>query len=428
MSLGIRLLAHLAKPSAAPEELLARIQNWLRVKYTQMLPRTRQEVVDSTPTLYCQMHPAAEEFELSFVGPSELVASANTTTAGPGYHVFVCSVLKDLADEFHARWEHPDEGGEDYGDETGYFFTGDEERLNIEMAGWLAALAGLFFDGTFDSDSHGIALCMPLNPKFHGEEAALTALGPRDRGWLFRVSRDGQSGEDFFAWWSPGFNAEYYLRRALAQMWVDVRWRPPVNDSEMATLEDVAGTLHRAFEMDSSLQYPWAEWKQVLELLNRDGGEAELVNSHADSKPTIGYRRKDVTVTLPGGWTIRPPGSFSDFEVDDEGSYFAVDPPKEIWFTAYRSEEASSLTEFRSAKNKRKKAHADYLVERDDYFAHAIISGKRRETGEKYFVLNSSNLAVGARAVCTILFSDLGQKNWAVETWKSLCPPIISEP
>jgi len=428
MSLGIRLLAHLSNSSTSPEALIVQIEDWLRSKYSDMVPKIRREMVDSTPTLYCQMHPAAEELELSIVGPSELVASANTTTAGPGYHVFVCSVLKDLAEEFHARWERPTEESEDYGDETGYFFTGDEKRLKIEMAVWLAALAELFFDGTFNSDSHGIALCMPLNPKFYDDEAALTALGPRNREWLFRVSQDGSSGEDFFAWRSPGLNAEYYLRRALAQMWVDVRWRPPVNDSEVATLEDVSGSLHRAFKLDSSLQYPWAEWKQILELLNRDGPEAELVNSHAEGKPTIGYRRKDVAVTLPGGWRIKTPGSFSDFEADDEGSFFAVDPPKEIWFTAYRSTKAPSLSGFRSAKNRRKKARADYLVERDDYFAQANISSKRRETGEEYFVLNSSNLAIGGRAVCTVLFSDRDQRDWAIETWKSLCPPAVSEP
>jgi hypothetical protein len=263
MSLGIRLLAHLLRPSPTQEELIGQIENWLRLKYPDMRPKTRLEVVDSTPTLFCRMHPAAEEFELSFVGPSQFVASANTSTAGPGYHAFVTSMLKDLAHDFQARWEDlADETG-DYGDETGYFFTGDEKSLNAEMTIWLAALANLFFDGSLDSDSTGIALCMPISPQFHSEQAALTALGPRDREWLYRTARNGLNGKDFFAWMVPGMNAEYHLGRALAQMWVDVRWRRPINDSETATLEDVADSLRRAFELDTSLQYPWAEWKQI---------------------------------------------------------------------------------------------------------------------------------------------------------------------
>ncbi|HXR40505.1 MAG TPA: hypothetical protein VN776_15495 [Terracidiphilus sp.] len=428
MSLGIRLLAHLSRPSTTQEELIVQMESWLRLKYSDMLPRTRREVVDSTPTLFCRMHPAAEEFELSFVGPSQLVASANTTTVGPGYHVFLTSVLKDLAHEFHARWVRAAEDSEDYGDETGYFFTGDEKRLNAEMMSWLAALAKIFFDGSLDPDDRGIALCLPMNPQFEVEQPASTPLGPRDREWLHRTAQDGGSGTDFFAWWTPGFNAEYYLGRALAQMWTDVRWRPPISESETLALEDVAGSLRRAYELNPSLRYPWAEWKQVLELLNRDGAEAELVNSRVEGEPTIGYRRKEVTVALPGGWGIKTPGSFSDFEPDDDNDLCAIDPPREIWFTAYRFEAASSPSAFESVKNDRKKSGADYLIERDDYFAQATISNKRRETGEEYFVLNSSNLAIGTRAVCTILFSDPDQEDWAVETWQSIQPPPTSEP
>jgi len=427
MSLGIRLLAHFSKPSPTQEELIVRIDDWLRHKYSDMGPKIRREVVDSTPTLFCRMHPAAEDFELSFVAPSQLVASANTTTVGPGYHVFVTSVLKDLAHEFHAQWERPVEDSEDYGDETGFFFTGDEEKLNAEMTAWLAAVADTFFDGSLDSEDSGIALCLPMNPQFEVEQPAWTPLGPRDLEWLHRTAQDGGNGKDFFAWWTPGFNAEYFLGRALTQMWVDVRWRSPINDSETVILEDVAGSLQRAHKLNPGLQYPWAEWKQILELLNRDEAEAELANFRVEVAPTIGYRRSYVTVVLPGGWRIKTPGSFSDFDPDDDNDLCAVDPPKEIWFTAYRSEEASSPNGFAAVKNDRKNDRADYLIERSDYFAQATISSKRRETGENYFVLNSSNLAIGTRAVCTILFSDPDQKDWAVETWRSIQPPQNSE-
>jgi hypothetical protein len=427
MSLGIRLLAQLTEPPPAHEELIVKMDEWLRLKYSDLLPRTRREVVESTPTLFCRMHPAAEDLELSFVGQSQLVASANTTTVGPGYHVFVTSVLKDLAQEFHAQWERPAEDSEEFGDETGFFFTGDEKSLNAEMTAWLAAVANTFFDGSFDSENSGIALCLPMNPQFNFEQPALTPLGPRDLEWLRRTAQDGASGTDFFAWWTPGFNAEYYLGRALTQMWVDVRWRNPINDSETAVLEDVADSLHRAFELDPSLQYPWAEWRQILELLNRDGAEAKLVNLSVDGEPTIGYRRGSVTVALPGGWKIKLPGSFSDFEADDESDLCAVDPPKEIWFTAFQSEAASSPSGFNSVKADRRKSRADYLIDRDDYFAQATIRKKRRETEEEYFVLNSSNRAIGTRAVCTILYSDPDQKDWAVETWRSIQPPPTSE-
>jgi hypothetical protein len=239
MSLGIRLLAQLSEPSPKNEGLIARIDEWLRIKYSDMLPKTRLEVVESIPTLCCRLHPAAEDIELSFVGPSQLVASANTTTVGPGYHAFVTSMLKELALEFHARWEGSVEESEEYGDETGFFLTGDVKNLNAEMTAWLAAVANTFFDGSLDPEGSGIALCLPMNPQFEVEQPAKTPLGPRDLEWLHRTAQDGGSGTDFFAWWTPGINAEYYIGRALTQMWVDVRWRPPISDSETEVLEDV---------------------------------------------------------------------------------------------------------------------------------------------------------------------------------------------
>lgn len=423
MSLGIRLLAQLTEPASTHEELILRIDEWLRLKYSDMLPNIRREVIDSIPTLFCRMHPAAEDIELSFVGSSQLVASANTTTVGPGYHVFVTSLLKDLAQEFHAQWDRPTEDSEEYGDETGFFFDGDEKNLNAEMTAWLAAVAGTFFDGSLDSEDSGIALCLPMNPQFKFEQPALTPLGPRDLEWLRRTALDGGNGTDFFAWWTPGFNAKYYLGRALTQMWVDVRWRSPINDSETTVLEDVASSLRRAFELDPSIRYPWEEWKQVLELLDRGGEETELVDARIEGEPAIGYRRGFVTFTLPGGWSIKTPGSFSDFELEGDGDLCALDPPKEIWFTAYRSEATSSSSGFELAQNEGKKKPGDYLIEREDYFAQATISKKSRAAGDEYFVLNSSNMAMGARAVCTILFSDPNQKDWAVETWRSIKPP-----
>jgi hypothetical protein len=228
------------------------------------------------------------------------------------------------------------------------------------MTNWLSSLAKLFLDGTLDG---GHALCLPTSPQFAVEQPVWTPLGPRDLEWLQRTAQAGGSGTDFFAWWTPAFDAEYYLRRALTLMWVEVRWRPPVNDSEEAVLGDVVRCLLRAYELDPSQQYPWAEWKQILDLVDAGGSETELVKSQSPTEPTIGYRRRNVTVTLPGGWTINVPGSFSNFEPDDEGDFYSIDPPSEIWFTAYRSGVASKK-EFEAL---RKDIKPDFTIENDEY-------------------------------------------------------------
>ena len=240
MSLGLRLLARLSDQLLTPDALLSSTADWLRHRYREMRPKCRIGEVDSFLTLFCQLHPAAEDLELSLVGAGQLVASANTTTVGPGYHVFVSTLLKELAQEIGASWQKPVTDSGEFEDETGYFFTNDEEHLKAEMSRWLAALANVVRDETIDRQSWPMALCLPIDTQFEAESPAITPLGPRDREWLARTRRNGDDGTDFFAWWESGFTAEYYLRRALTQMWANVRWRPSINDSERLALEDVA--------------------------------------------------------------------------------------------------------------------------------------------------------------------------------------------
>ena len=427
MSLGLRLLAKFPAPALEPEQLMNSIENWVQQKYSGMLPRTRQGVVELSPTVFCLLHPAAEEVELTLINPEHLVVSANTSTVGPGYHVFLTSMLQNWAQDFHASWERPGESSEDYCDETDYFFSGDEKRLVDNMAYWLQAVANSFFDGSLQADHRGTALCMPIDPQFEAEQTAITPLGPRGRDWLYETAQEGTKGKDFFAWWTPGFNAEYYLGRALTQMWSNVRWRSPVNDAERNVLNEVADTLRSAHQLNPTLPYPWAEWEEILELLGADVPEKELVRSQVKGKPTIGYRRRHVTVALPGGWRVRIPGSFSDFESDQDNDQCALDPPREIWFTSYPFTASSPRETFESTKRKMKEGSPEYLLERADYIAKAIVSRKRRNTGEDYFVLNSSNTCPDKRAVCTILFSQPEQKEWALEIWRSIQPPTISE-
>ncbi len=204
------------------------------------------------------------------------------------------------------------------------------------MSSWLQGVALLFFEGTLDPKSSGVALNMAANALFESDQPAITPLGPRSREWLDRVSQDGAHGRDFFSWWTPGLNAEFHLGRALTLMWSTVRWRPPVNDAETEALKTVAGSLAKAYEMNPDLPYPWAEWAEIVSWLDASTPKKEMVLAHARGAPTVGYRRGHVTVALTGGWRIRIPGAFSEFEFDQKQDLFALDPPREIWFTSFR--------------------------------------------------------------------------------------------
>jgi hypothetical protein len=195
-----------------------------------------------------------------------------------------------------------------------------------------------------------------------------------------------------------------------------------VNDQEEDVLKEVSGCLRNAHRLDPTLQFPWAEWREILELLGSNSTEAELVRSHTRAAAKIGYRRRKIRVTLPGGWTISVPGSFSDFEADDNNDLSAWDPPREIWFTAFHITKNTPQRTFEVARKEFKKKKPEYLIERDYLIAQASISKKRRDGGEDYFVLSSSNVTLGKRAVCTILYSQPEDREWALETWRSIQP------
>jgi hypothetical protein len=137
MSLGLRLLARLPKSGVQRGEPLNHLDRWLKEEFAVMRPQIRRSDGESALSLFCQIHPAAEEIEFSLTATNDLVVEANTTTVGPGYHVFVCDLLQDVEREFGTKWEESAEGSDDFSDETGYFFSHNFDALKGEMLQWL---------------------------------------------------------------------------------------------------------------------------------------------------------------------------------------------------------------------------------------------------------------------------------------------------
>lgn len=316
-----------------PNRVLGEMEKWVLEYCADLRASTFIGQREAKPTLFCNLHPAAENLEISLRDPDHVTASANTSTVGPGDHIFVCDVLHKLGERFHLQWEEP---SDDFRDETGYFHSEDRQQVFVEMKAWLKGVANMFFDGTLKGQGHPVRLAMPLDVGFSWDARSITPLGPRDADWLKRVAENPDNGTDFFAWWNPVLDAEYFRRRALVKIWSEVRWRPPINDTEKDVLSYVADSLETAYKLDSGLEYPWAEWAAILGYLQRSVNEYPFPRELATTTPSIGYRRHDVTVQLPGNWWITLPGSFSNFKPDKNHNYCALDPPREVWATSYR--------------------------------------------------------------------------------------------
>lgn len=204
-------------------------------------------------------------------------------------------------------------------------------------------------------------------------------------------------------------------------MWTEVRWREPLDDAEGEVLRYVADSLETAFKVDPNLGYPWAEWAQILNFLDRNDPDAEFIRSRGKGVPEIGYRRRNVAVTLPGYWVVKIPGSFSGFEPDEENDFSAQDPPRTIWFTSYTFVE-NPAEKFAEARLDILERPAALLEEREGYTARAEIK-KKGEEGEEYFVLTSSNVCRKGRSILSVVFTDPEEQSWAETVWRSLQPP-----
>jgi hypothetical protein len=396
------------------------METWVREYAADLAPETRIGFSEDQPTLFCKLHPAAEDLYLSLINLDHLVASANTSTVGPGYHMFLCDMVRKLGEKLNLTWITDNE---EYFDEAGYFFSGDRENVFTEMTTWLKALCEGFFNGVFEREFGDMPtmLCLPIGVTFEAEARSVTPLGPRNTEWLKKVSEDPLQGRDFFAWWQPGVDAEYFLGRALCRMWTDVRWRKPVSDSEREILEYVTNSLETAFKLDPDLAYPWTEWAQILDFLENINSDLGFVRSCHQGTPTIGYRRRNVGVRLPGYWVIKVPGSFSEFDADEQGDFSAIDPPRTIWFTSYTFNKNRDQA-FADARQKILDKSPALLEEREDYVARAEIN-KKNDEGEPYYVLTSSNVCMKGQAILSVVFTDPEDREWAINVWKSLQPP-----
>ena len=59
-------------------------------------------------------------------------------------------------------------------------------------------------------------------------------------------------------------------------MWREVRWRVPLTDDEGRLLMDVHLDLAGAFRLDPSLDYPWREWRELMESIEAHFGYVEM--------------------------------------------------------------------------------------------------------------------------------------------------------
>lgn len=338
MGVGLNLSGKFAQ-SQDLEAWFNQVWEWMTENYPGMAMGAAigQGPRDPYPKVEIKFHPAADPVRIALPDASSIQIQAETVSAGPGYHLFLCDLLWSLSSKFAIAWDAETDDGQS----NPSFYSGDAGQTYEQMFSWLASMAK---SASMMSESNAVYLSLPPAYKFAGTAPLITPMGPRDKSWLERVLKNPQSGADVFPWLRPELSAEYFLNKALAFMWTDLRWVPPLGDGDEALMRAVTENLAKAYALNSALDFPYKEWAEILSYLNSDDPLRETVlqkarEAQAKPAPAIGYRRNDVRAILDQGWSVALPGYFSEMASFDPQSgnhtwQFGSDSIM-IWFTTY---------------------------------------------------------------------------------------------
>jgi len=428
MSLGLYLKGQFAQKEGAPEKrvfdraTLEEFEKWLsNVAFEELEWTQWTEDDEGNPCLMMQLHPGAEPMMLSNCEDGALLLAAATSSAGPGYHIFVCDLIRKMGQVHKLEWITDDEV--EFYDETGYFETGDKERLYEEFATWIGALTARVQE--LSRDGAKFHLAMPFDGhQFDVPEPILTQLGPRTMEWLEAVSQEPSSGFDIFPWWEDGHGAEYHLGRAVCYMWNAVRWRDPLTENEAELLQSVLTHLDLAYNLDPDLKYPWQEWFEILSYLGCQYEQADMVREMAgragrEEHLPVGYRRHEVRKNLGGGWSVVIPGDFVE-ELEEGQTFLAFDETRNVRVTCMSATDTSGNSLSAEDILKKIKVFDDPLKYEQGAVVGRAYFEEVTEPDSAFFMLRGVTAASGTFTQVTVCFELDEQRQWAIDTWRSL--------
>lgn len=362
-------------------------------------------------------HPAAGPIEIGLRG-RDLSLEALTGSAGPGYHAFVCELADTIGDALGLTWKATL-------DPALYFAHRDAAALTRAALDDLRATAKEVLT-LASGGASGFALALPDGLEVAHDGLIATPLGPRDRAWVERVAVDPEHGRDVFAWPSPARDAAYHRGIALALMWLEVRWRKPMDEGERTLLDRVVTELERAYGLDASLEYPWGAWAECFALLGEESLRATRAQLKAgepreQARPRPGYRRQAVRVGLSGGWSIAIPGELAE-RWDERGTWVGSDPKRSVWITSAEAP-AGHDTEATLAGLPALEGEGDTLAMERGPIRGAVRFEVKDEDGTPMHVAHA-HAAVGRHlVVATFLAREESERETFLEMWGSLDHP-----
>ncbi|GIW85011.1 MAG: hypothetical protein KatS3mg107_0671 [Gemmataceae bacterium] len=410
----------------AVREWLTRVAVWFEEVGDVVLDAQLGRDAEERPILRVFVHPAAEPIEVRLDSEGRVRASAITTPAGPGYHIWLCQLLRTMSQEFSFSWVL-----DDCRDDTSYFLRQDRKAAESAFLHWLVREC--------QNRPHSPGLRRDCEYTYPAE--VLTPLGPRDRHWQERITQNPEAGTDFFPWWDADIHANFYRNRALVNLWCHYPWRPPLTESEGEQTDQIAADLATAFQLDPAAELPWVEWLEVLQHIHQDAADEHFCVTPDDRdlsiqlwrragpvpnlrQPPLGYRRYPVWVRLDGGWRVQIPGDFL-WEWDEERNWTAWNRHRAIWFR--RLGFHSGNGKVRSPQELLNFGRQTLLGEGEEIQGEAAcgpdrlaVFGQVKEDERTLWRLMGVAVADEQLVLCNIYMQDSSDLSWAMDIWRSL--------
>ncbi len=443
MGLTIRVVGQASKRGiiprlAAPDRLLAEAQAWIGTEYDHVVRAMRLErTAEGGTELLLDLHPAADTVSITADGTGRVVAAADTSPVGPGYHTFVARMLERLGDELGVTWSRDGQQAGSAGLATGAAAGGPAEHDRRHVRPPLAERTGVerahlavlerALGQALDLRHRGVAgIQIGLRPgtRYAFEGAIATPLGPRDDAWLEQAVRDARVASDIRPWWTDATDARYLMQRALCMMWTEIRWRAPADDAELAVFDEVLQLLRRALPKDPSLPYPWREWHELILLRGIDDPIEHRVAPRAEradpSGPPVGYRRRPVTI-VEEGWALEVPGSFAERRTTEE--WWGGDRGRGVTLAGVTTDaEDGPMRPQAFLARVAGDLGESVLNHRDGNLEGTARIGTDASSGIEVAVLEGYSAVPGRGAAIRIVFEEATDWRWAVDLWRSLRP------
>lgn len=439
MSIGISAVG-VPPASTEPEELLERIADIASELFEPFSGAAR---IAEDHALYA-LFPTAEEMTVGINAEGEIELEVTTTPVGAGYHARCCMLVDAIAERLGVEWR-------EVTDDTEFHATRDEDELRAAFAGWARGVSDSLLGNEYEELSH-LAVCMPVGERFHYPAFAITPFGPVSREELAERAASDEAAVAWMPWMEIVPSAETLLAAAKAIMWCDIRWREvdpddapdaeePVHDAMVHALR----LLETAHAVDPDLDYPWHEWLELLACAGEESEIAPTVDACANQTPEpespIGYRRHDVTVSLPFGAAIRLPGDLTWMLTDD--AWVAAGGSVAAYITPYTPGDEQAAP---SAADLLERAWEDFMSDNENDRVgepfewadeesgsvgrgeHAVAPAQESEgeaeddddEGEPTLITQGIIARPDRFLFCTLTYREESQREWAEECLRSI--------